>query len=116
MQRKSELFLEDILKCIFKIKNYVKDMTFDEFLKDEKSIDAVTRNFEIIGEAISNLTDDFKSKYPYIPWRTIKDMRNSIIHQYWKVDLEIEWGIIETKLDILEKQIKEIIEKEKKNK
>jgi len=47
-----------------------------------------------------------------VPWRSIKDMRNSIIHQYWKVDLEIEWGIIQTKLGILKKQISEIIKKE----
>lgn len=112
MQRKSNLFLEDILNSIKKIKKYVKDMSFNDFLKDEKSIDAVTRNFEIIGEAVSNLPIEFKNKYPQIPWRNIKDMRNSIIHQYWKVDLEIEWEIIQTKLSLLEKQIKEIIQKE----
>lgn len=89
-------------------------MIFNDFLKDEKSIDAVTRNFEIIGEAISNLPEDFKKKYPNVSWRNIKDMRNSVIHQYWKVDLEIEWEFIETKLDILEKQIKEILEIESK--
>lgn len=109
MSRKSELFLKDILSCIKKIKNYVKDLTFEEFLKDEKSIDAVTRNFEIIGEAVSNLPEEFKKKHPQVPWRNIKDLRNSVIHQYWKVDLEIEWEIIQTKLDILKKQIEELI-------
>jgi uncharacterized protein with HEPN domain len=109
MQRKSNLFLEDILNCIKKIKIYAEGMNFQDFLKDEKSIDAITRNFEIIGEAISNLPQDFKDKYKHIPWRTIKDMRNSIVHQYWKIDLEIEWEIIQNKLDILEKQINSIL-------
>ena len=112
MSRKSELFLKDILISIDKINNYVSGMTFNDFLRDEKSIDAVTRNFEIIGEAVGNLPIEFTTKYSSVPWRSIKDMRNSIIHQYWKVDLEIEWGIIQTKLGILKKQISEIIKKE----
>ena len=82
MQRKYNLFLNDILKCISKIKSYTKGLKYEEFSKDEKSIDAVTRNFEIIGEAVSNIPKEIKEKYSQIPWRSIKDMRNSIVHQY----------------------------------
>jgi uncharacterized protein with HEPN domain len=110
MKREFNLFLFDILNSINKIKTYVKDISFKDFKNNELIIDAVTRNFEIIGEAVSNIPLEIKNTYSYIPWRDIKDMRNSIIHNYWKVDLNIEWDIIKTKLDILEKQIKEIFD------
>ncbi|NQZ85660.1 MAG: DUF86 domain-containing protein [Nanoarchaeales archaeon] len=114
MQRKSSLFLSDILSSIDKIKTYTKDLTFNDFISSELHIDAVTRNFEIIGEAVSYLPKELIKTYSHIPWRTIKDLRNTVIHQYWKVDYEIEWEIIQNKLDELEEQIKEIIELEKK--
>lgn len=113
MLRKYNLFLNDILENINDIKEFIKDYTFEKFMEDKKTINAVTRSFEIIGEAVSNLPDELKSKYNYVPWKDIKNFRNIIIHQYWSVDYEAEWSIIKTKLDILEKQIKEIVEKEK---
>lgn len=113
MLRKYNLFLKDILENINDIKEFIKDYTFEEFIEDKKTINAVTRSFEIIGEAVAKLPDNLKSKYNYVPWKDIKNFRNIIIHQYWSVDYEAEWSIIKTKLDILEKQIKEIIEKEK---
>jgi uncharacterized protein with HEPN domain len=108
MQKKYNIYLNDILNSIDKIKRYIKDLTYEEFIKDEKTIDAITRNLEIIGEAVNNIPIEVKNKYPNIPWRTIKDMRNTIVHQYWKIDLEIEWEIINTKIDILKQQILEI--------
>lgn len=113
MLRRYNLFLQDILENINDIKEFIKDYTFEKFVEDKKTINAVTRSFEIIGEAVANLPENLKSKYNYVPWKDIKNFRNIIIHQYWSVDYEAEWSIIKTKLDLLEKQIKEIIEKEK---
>jgi uncharacterized protein with HEPN domain len=115
MLRKYNLFLNDILENIYDIKDFIKDYTYEEFVEDKKTINAVTRSFEIIGEAVSNIPNEIKIRYNYIPWKDIKNFRNIIIHQYWSIDYEAEWSIIKTKLDILEKQIKDVIDKEKKH-
>lgn len=109
MQRKYEFFLNDILENIKDIKEFIKGYSYEDFIKDKKTQNAVTRSFEIIGEAISNLPNNIKEENPHIPWKDIKNYRNIIVHQYWKVDYEAEWSIIETKLDILEKHISQII-------
>lgn len=107
--RNYKLYIEDILGCIKKINNYVKDMTFEEFSKDEKTIDAVIRNFEIIGEASKQLPKEIKNKYSNIKWKTITGFRNVIVHEYFGIDLEIMWDIIKEKLNPLEKDIKKIL-------
>lgn len=84
-------------------------MTFKEFKKDEKTIYAVTRSFIIIGEAVSNISDEIKIKYDYVNWLEIKDMRNIIVHKYWGVDIAIEWEIIESELKLLKKNLLKIL-------
>lgn len=63
--------MEDIYDAVMKIINYTKDMRFDDFMQDEKTIDAVVRNFEIIGEAANRIPDGFKTEHPQIEWRRI---------------------------------------------
>ena len=80
-------------------------MNFEDFLKDEKTQDAVSRNLEIIGEAAANIPKDLQDKYEEVPWKNIKDFRNVLTHQYWKIDLDLIWEVILTKLAPLKKQI-----------
>ena len=68
-------------------------MTYDEFSKDSKTIDAVIRNFEIIGEAANRLSDEFKQHNPSIDWQKIRGFRNRIVHDYMGVDYLIVWEI-----------------------
>ena len=68
-------------------------MSFDEFSKDNRTIDAVIRNFEIIGEASNLLPDEIKDKYPQIDWHRIRGFRNRVVHDYFGVDLQIVWKI-----------------------
>lgn len=107
--RQYRLYIEDILECIEKIKKYTKDISLEEFSKDDKTIDAVVRNFEIIGEATRQLPQKVKNKYSDIEWKSIIDFRNVIIHEYFGIDLEIMWNIIETKLPPLEEKIRRIL-------
>ncbi len=72
-------------------------------------IDAVMRNLEVIGEAVSQLPEDIKSKHPEIPWRDIKDFRNIVAHRYWEINLEIIWDIVCNKLDELYERISSIL-------
>lgn len=88
------LFLQDILECIEKIERYTKDMSFDEFSKNDLVVDAVIRNLEVIGEAVKNIPEDIRLKHPEIPWREIVGFRNIVIHHYFGVDLNIVWTVI----------------------
>ena len=108
-KRTPKLLLEDILESAEKILQYTKDMSFDEFSDDNKTIDAVIRNFEIIGEASNLLPDEIKEKYPDIDWHRIRGSRNRIVHDYFGVDLQILWKITFDQIPRLIAQISEIL-------
>jgi len=108
-KREPTLFLYDILECIKKIEKYISGMTYEEFEKDERTVDAVLRNLEIIGEAARNIPSEFRTKYADIPWRHIVGLRNVVIHEYFGVDLENIWEIITNDLPVLKKKVKNIL-------
>lgn len=93
-KRTPKLLLEDIIESAEKILLYTNGISFDDFSKDNKTVDAVIRNFEIIGEASNLLPDEIKDKYPAINWYRIRGFRNRIVHDYFGVDLQIIWKII----------------------
>lgn len=107
------LLLDDMLQSAQKIKRYIKDVDYDSFIADEKTIDAVVRNFEIIGEAANRLDPDFKDNNPEIEWKRIRGFRNRIVHDYFGIDYEIVWEIIETYLDELIDWLETLIENNK---
>jgi len=106
------LLLEDMLESSIKIRKYTDGLDFDLFMADDKTVDAVIRNFEIIGEAANRIDPDFRDQNPEIEWKRIRGFRNRIIHEYFGIDYEIVWSIIEDYLEELvewiEKLIKEI--------
>ena len=113
--RPVQLLLEDIVESIEKIENYAVDLDKDGFFKDEKTIDAVVRNLEIIGEAANRLPVDFTSQHQGTEWRRIIGLRHRIVHDYFGIDLEIIWEIIKNELGPLKQEmskIKEIVENE----
>ena len=101
--------LNDILNEINRIFKFVSTMTYDEFIQDEKTIYAVTRSFEIIGEATKNISDDIKNTYNQIPWSKISGMRNKLIHEYFGVDLETLWNTIKNRLPEIKQPVEEIL-------
>lgn len=110
-ERSNAFLLEDILDSIKKIVEYTADFTKDEFLSDYKTQDAVSRNFEIIGEASGRLTQDFIATYTDINWREIKDFRNKLIHDYFGTNYEDVWLIIQNDLKILQEKLIDINKK-----
>ena len=109
MKREYKLFLDDIVENIDKIQRFVSGMSFDDFRKDDKTIYAVSRSLEIIGESVSQIPDEVRDKYDDIPWRDIKNFRNQVVHKYWDVDVEIVWDIVKNELDELKSKIKGLI-------
>jgi len=101
-KRDPHILVNDILIAIEKIGRFTAGMNHESFLKDEKTIDAVVRNIEVIGEAVRQLPADFKDSNAHIPWNLIGGMRNRIVHEYFGLDLEIIWQVIEHDLRQLE--------------
>ena len=98
-KREDELLVTDILEAFRKIKLFVGNYTYDEFLANEMCVDAVVRNFEIIGEASNHLSVEFKLDTPEVEWRKLIDFRNILIHNYFGVNYEILWDIIINQVD-----------------
>ncbi len=95
------LRVDDILSAIEKIQRYVLDLTFEQFGEDDKTVDAVIRNLEVIGEAVRHLSDAAAELPPSIPWSDIAGMRNILIHEYFGVDSAILWQTITSDLPAL---------------
>ncbi len=111
MSRKAKLYLNDILVCIKRIEEYTAHLSFEELSTDQKTIDAVIRNFEIISEAIKNLSPEIKSKYDY-DWRSVAGLRDIFIHGYFVMSLKIIWDIVQNEIPELENNVREIVEGE----
>jgi uncharacterized protein with HEPN domain len=94
-KRDPELLVEDMLAAIRKIERYTSGMDKDLFRGDEKTVDAVVRNLEILGEATRQMPEDFTAQHPEVPWRQIAGLRNRIVHDYIGLDLEIIWEVIQ---------------------
>lgn len=104
-RRELKLYLEDIINSVDRIEEYTKNFTFEEFAKDQKTIDAVVRNLSVIGEAAKNIPEEVKSKHTSIPWDEIAGMRNKIIHEYFGVDEDILWKTVRDDLPLFKKQV-----------
>ncbi|NTW33282.1 MAG: DUF86 domain-containing protein [Bacteroidetes bacterium] len=109
-KRDNFILLEDIAEAIAKVLKYTKNMNYDAFLADVKTQDAVYRNFEVIGEAANQITEDFKNTYPEIEWKKLSGLRNRIIHEYFGVDNEIIWNIIQSKIEDFKISIDDILQ------
>lgn len=110
-KRTPNLLLEDIIDAANKILDYTQELSFEDFSEDNKSIDAVCRNFEIIGEAANRLPDEFQVQNDGIDWHRIRGFRNRIVHEYFGVDLQILWNIKENHIPQLIEDITRLQER-----
>lgn len=102
----------DILESISRIKKYTSGYSFNDFEEDEKTVDSVLRNLEIIGEASRHIPKNIKARYPELPWQEMNTMRNIVIHEYHGVNLRIIWTTITLDLPPLVRQLKQILAEE----
>ncbi len=105
--------IDDILAAIKKILQYVNVMDFETFARDSKTIDAVIRNFIVIGEAARNLPVEVTQRYSELPWRLMADMRNFAVHEYWGVELPTIWKTIHEDLPPLIPLLEKILPQQK---
>jgi len=103
------VYIQDILEAIQRIDEYLTGITFEEFSKDNKTIDAVVRNFAVIGEAARNVPVSVKRKHPEIAWKRMSGMRDKVIHQYFGVDPHILWDTSKIDLPASKQLLKELL-------
>ena len=109
-ERDPVLYISDIILSMERVQEYITDLDFQKFKWDYKTVDAVIRNFEIIGEATKNLPTELKEKYPNIPWEEMYRLRNRISHEYFGVDYEIIWDIATNHLPTNYKDVIRVLE------
>ena len=105
MQRNFELYLNDIKLSCEKILRYTKNMSQEQFFKDEMAYDAVLRNLLIIGEAAKNLPENIRKEHLHVEWKKICGLRDIIAHAYFGIDNTILWDIIQSKIPSLLKAL-----------
>lgn len=111
VKKDPKIFLGHILESISEIEKNTKNLSEDEFFDSVTIQDAVVRRLEIIGEAVKNLPLSFKNKHPEISWKKIAGMRDVLIHEYFGVDIDLVWKIVNKDIPQLKKQIAELLEK-----
>ena len=109
MTRDYRDYLKDILGAIDETAEFTTGMTFEDFEQDRKTIRAVLRNLEVLGEAAKQIPDDLRAKAPDVPWRLMAGMRDKLIHEYFGVDLSIVWSVIKEELPPLHPKIERLL-------
>jgi uncharacterized protein with HEPN domain len=86
-------YIQDIIESVTDIESFVSNMDFDAFCNDKKTINAVIRSLEVIGEASTKIPSEISDRYPAIPWKQMRGMRNKLFHEYFGVDKAILWQV-----------------------
>lgn len=107
--RSLALFLTDIIESIERIEEYVKGISSSDFSENHEKQDAVIRRLEIIGEAVKNIPQHVREKYPEIPWRKIAGMRDVVVHQYFGITTELIWEVANTDVLLIKEQIIKVL-------
>lgn len=114
MKRDFRDFLQDILTAIVDIENFVNGFSYEQFVGDRKTLYAVVRSIEIIGEATKNLPEQLKMQYPEVPWKRMTGMRDKLVHGYFGIDFKTLYIAATEDIPPIKALIEKIIVEQKK--
>lgn len=98
-------YIQDILTSILEVEEFIEGMTFEDFSKDKKTVNAVIRSLEVLGEATRHIPRNIRAKYKEVPWAKMSGLRNVLIHKYMGVDLKTVWNIVTKRIQELKPSI-----------
>jgi uncharacterized protein with HEPN domain len=114
-RRYSTQFLFDIIESVADIEEFIKGIEFDEFSSDKKTVYAVMKALEIIGEASKNIPESLKNEHSEVPWKLMAGIRDKVVHGYFVVDLPIIWSTVKKDIPSLKEPLEEILEEIKQS-
>lgn len=109
--RDFSLRVRDVLSEIAVVEEIVAGLSYEDFTENKQALRAVLYSFAVIGEAVASVIDDLESAAPHMPWHQIRGMRNAVIHEYFRVDLEIVWQTTKSDLPQLKETLQKILER-----
>ena len=109
MIREYKDYLMDLIEAIDKMEQFTKDLTYEDFKKDEKTIFAVIRALEVMGEAAKKIPAGVRNKYKHIPWKQIAGMRDKLIHEYFGVNTQVIWKTVKEDIPLVKPIIKQMV-------
>ena len=110
MLRDYRAYLDDVLEAIGNIEAFTAGLDYDGFVRDTKTVHAVIRDLEVVGEAVKKLPDDVRARRPDIEWKRIAGLRDVLIHDYFGIDHEIIWDVVQNKLPPLRSAIQDLLD------
>ncbi len=110
MKRKIALYIRDILQNMQDAEEFIQGISREQFEADKKTLNAVLRSVEVIGEAAKNIPDEIRSRYPGIPWKEMAGMRDKLIHDYMGVDIETVWLVVRDRIPALKPLIERVLQ------
>ena len=109
MKRNHSVYLRDIIQAFHNAQQFVEGLSYEKFITDRKTVSAVIRELEIVGEATKQIPLSIKKKYPNIPWSDMTGMRDKLIHFYFGVDMEIVWETVKVRIPELGPLIQNVV-------
>jgi len=109
VSRDISLYIKDILQNMSDAEEFIQGFSYDQFASDKKTLNAVMRSMEVIGEAAKKVPDEIRAKYPSVPWKEMAGMRDKLIHFYFGVDREAVWLVVKDRIPIIKPLIEQIL-------
>ncbi len=109
MSRNLLIYVSDILENMRDAEEFIEGMSYEQFVADKKTANAVLRSIEVIGQATKNVPDNVRAQYPQVPWKEMAGMRDKVIHSYFDVDKEIVWLVVKERIPALRPFVEQIL-------